>query len=194
MSTPSLEPRTGSGKTSDTRASNNPGAPTARKAVCHVVTWANAPADAQSQRRPHRHRQEENREHSCANRSRKQVHQDRERDNLEGRAADAHERAGDLDLVVRSGQARGDRGHAPDGETDRQQPRTPQPVGQIADRQARRGQAQQQHRRQPARLNLGEIELLADLGQHRRQQPAINRVEQVHREEEQRRRPTSTVA
>ncbi len=58
------------------------------------------------------------------------------------------------------------------------------PVGQVADRRPRDGETQEQHRRQPPRLARRQLELLLDLRQHRGQQPAVGRVEDVHREEQ----------
>ena len=75
-------------------------------------------------------------------------------------------------------------GQAPQGEPDGQQPRPPQPIGQIADRRRRDGEAQQEHRGQPSRLGLRQSELLPDPPQDHRQQPSLGRVEQVHREQQ----------
>ena len=123
MSTPSLNPRVGSGKTRASSASSRPGAPVTRNATCQFVTFAsaapklNASAAPSGTARKYTHRARAR--IVRGNRSMMSVKRDHGRD----RTADAHQHSRHLQLLVRAPQPGRDRRQAPECKPQRQQAR-----------------------------------------------------------------------
>ena len=103
--------------------------------------------------------QKENRQPAWARGAWEKVHEEDECHNLKDPLADSDECTRKLNLVVCAGKPCRDGRHAPECEACRKETRALHPVDEIPDDKACDSECQQQNRREPSRLGLGEIEV-----------------------------------
>ena len=149
-----------------------------------AVVFAHVPAEQEAESASHRNRHVEEGQHAPARLSREEVADEGGCDHAEAGLAHADQRAGQEQVVVAAGQAREDRGQAPEEHSAGHQEAAWPAVAQHAGEGRRHHVGHHEHRADEAQLGVVEAEVLLEQRPYRRDHVAVDVVEEVHPEEQ----------